>query len=237
MPSFRLAPVASMVALALLAACGGGSDTDTQPQVNYQPAALGDRWAYDDGGQTRVTGQTTAGGFSWTVLQDTSADGSVSSDWRLRRDGQGIYTQGADPALGDVVATTLKLPVVVGDRYATASYRIETSDYDSNGTNDAVDVVVETLVVGHQTVNTPAGTFANSLQLRQSLTGTVTYRPSGVRAPFFSGTIDVWLAPEIGTVKEESLFDEVIFGRTTTTRRVLTGYRVGSRSGGTLPGP
>jgi hypothetical protein len=237
MQTFRFTPVASMLAVALLAACGGGSDTGAEPQVDYLPASMGDRWAYDDGGQTRVTGQTTASGFSWTTLQDTSADGSLSASWRLRRDSQGVYTQGTEPALSDSVSTTLKLPVVAGDRYTSANYRYENNDYDNNGTNDTVDIAVETLVVGHQTVSTPAGTFTNSLQLRQSSTGRITYRPSGVQALYFTGTNDVWLAPDVGPVKEESFFNDVIYGRTTTTRRVLTSYRVGSRSGGTLPGP
>ena len=82
---------------------------------------------------------------------------------------------------------------------------------------------------------TPAGTFDDAAHIRVTYRFTVIYQPSGLREVYSTGTGDFWYAPGIGLVRFSSSF--TTRGVVETENRVLTGYRVGNRSGGTLPGP
>lgn len=234
----RLHAPAALALAALVAACGsgGGNEADTplaDDNTGYLPLGSGNRAVYDDGTESRVTGQRVVDGVRWWVLQDT--DSSGTTEFLARKDAQGYRTRFDNPQFGTLQYLALKLPVVVGDTYPLYSLRYTAFfDYDRNGTADDVEVSNETTVVGFETVTTPLGTFTGAVRLRATATSTVVYRPQGTRAPLSSGTSEVWLVEGIGDVKSVDT-DTPTGGTTTTTTRLLTGYQVGSRTGGTLP--
>ena len=226
---------AACTAAVLLAACGGGGDGGgTDDNSGYLPLATGNRWVYDDGSESRVTGQRDAGGQRWWVLQDTQ--NGLTDEALLRKDAQGIYSRFEDPQIGTLTYTLIKLPVAAGTSYPAASYRLTAFfDYDGNGTADDVDLASEATVVGIESVVTPAGTFGNALHMRLSGTSTVVYRPSGTRALLSTTVGDDWFADGIGPVKGTSSDTLAATGDVTTSSYALTGYQVGTRTGGTLP--
>lgn len=227
--------IAACVFTVLLAACGGGGDGDSaDDNTGYLPLANGNRWAFDDGTENRISGQRDADGQRWWVLQDVHA--GVTTEALVRKDAQGIYVRFGVPAVGTLQYPLVKLPVVTGAPFALYSIRLTGFfDYDGNGTADDVDVTAEGAAIGFETVTTPAGTFGNALRMRLNSTATIVYRPSGTTAPLSSGTEDTWYADGIGPVKSTSSETVASTGAVTTSSYLLSGYQVGTRTGGTLP--
>lgn len=231
------APAALALAV-LIAACGsgGGNEADTplaDDNTGYLPLGSGNRAVYDDGTETRVTGQRVVNGVRWWVLQDTDSGGTT--EFLARKDAQGYRTRFESPQVGTAEYLALKLPVVAGDAYPLYDIRYTAFfDYDRNGTADDVDLSTESTVVGFETVTTPLGTFTGAVRLRSTSTSTVIYRPQGTRAALSTSVSDVWLVEGIGNVKSVDS-DTPTGGATTTTTTLLTGYQVGTRTGGTLP--
>jgi hypothetical protein len=227
-------------AAALLAACGGGGGGDgggstPQPAVDYLPLAVGNRWVFDDGSGSRVTGQRTVDGASWWVSSDTAPGGAADGESLFTSDSQGVRVyQAADPPAPAVVTTLLRLPVTAGDRYPAYRQSYTAFDYDGNGTADTLEARADVEVIGTERVVTPAGTFDGAAHLRVTYLFTIVYRPSGNRDDYASGTADFWYAPGIGPAKLTSSI--TTRGVPQTANTLLAGYRVGSRTGGTLPG-
>jgi hypothetical protein len=229
---------AAAFALLLLSACGGGGgdsgDTGAADNTGYLPLATGNRWVFDDGTESRVTGQRDVAGQRWWVMQNIETGGTTEA--LVRKDAQGVYAPFESPQFGTLQYPLIKLPVVAGATYALYSYRLPGFfDYDGNGTADDVDVTAEGGPIGFETVTTPAGTFSNALRIRVSGTSTAVYRPSGATALLLSGTRDTWYADGIGPVKGSLVETLATTGAVTTTSYLLTGYQVGTRTGGTLP--
>lgn len=225
----RAALSAAATAL-LLAACGGdGGDSATSPS-EYYPLATGNRWVADDGSDETVTGQATVAGQRWWVVSGADGDGYLQSDSA----GVRFYTP-ADGNLPAFTSTLLRAPVVVGDRYNVSRVQGTTFDVDNNGVNDDFDVRLDAEVVGRETVSTPAGTFTEVLRVRVTTLGDYVLRPSGTRQTYATGSADYWYAPGVGPVKYAG--SSTVLGQVETFAAQLTGYRVGNRTGGTLPSP
>ncbi len=220
----------------LMAACGGGGGGDTSTAgPDYLPLATGNRWVADDGSGSQITGQRTVDGASWWVSSETAAGGAPDGEVLLASDSQGVrFHAPASAPLPAYTFTLLRLPVVVGDRYPGYRLNYTSADYDGNGTADDIDARSDMEVIGTERVVTPAGTFDNAVHLRMSIVFTIVYRPSGTREDYSTGTADYWYAPGVGPVKFQSSI--TTRGVTETASNVLTGYRVGTRTGGTLPG-
>lgn len=225
--------LAVWVTAALMAACTDDGDTSTAPS-EYYPLASGNRWVADDGTDSTVTGQITLDGRRWWVVGDTA--GGSANDAYLQSDSDGVrgYTP-ADGSLPAITSTLLRAPVVVGDRFN--AYRVQgaTFDVDNNGVNDDFDVRVDAEVIGRETVTTPAGTFTEVLRVRMVSLGEYVLRPSGTRQTYATGSTDYWYAPGVGPVKYSG--SSTFNGQLDTFSAQLTGYRVGNRTGGTLPSP
>lgn len=229
-------PFAALLLSALVAACGSGGDDATLADDNtgYYPLGNGNRWVYDNGDQSRVTGQREADGQRWWVVETVDSGGT--SEGLLRKDSQGVHARFQTPTFGTLSYTLIRLPVVVGATNRLYDYRLPAFfDYDRNGTADDVEVTTDTTVIGFENVSTPAGNFAGALRMRLTSTSTVVYRPQGTRAALSSGTSDVWLADGIGPVRTTDTDTDPVSGDVTTSTSALTGYQVGTRTGGTLP--
>lgn len=218
-----------------MAACGSGGGGETTTGPDYLPLATGNRWVADDGSGSQITGRRTVDGVSWWVSSETAAGGAPDGEALLMSDSQGVrfYSPAAAP-LPAYTLTQLRLPLVVGDRYPGYRLNYTSGDFDSNGTADDIDARTDMEVIGTERVVTPAGTFEDAAHVRMSIVFTIIYRPSGVREDYSTGTVDFWYAPGVGPVKFTS--SVTTRGVTETRSNVLTGYRVGTRTGGTLPG-
>jgi hypothetical protein len=234
-PNRRLGLAWDMV-LCLAACGGGGGDANPDAGPDYLPLATGNRWVSDDGSGSRITGQRTVDGTAWWVSSETAAGGTPDGETLLASDAQGarLYVP-ASPTLPAYTTTLLRRPVVAGDRYPAYRLNYAPGDVDGNGTTDTIEGVADMEVLGFERVVTPAGTFDGAAHLRVTYRFTVVYQPSGTREDYSTGTADFWYAPDIGPVRFSSSF--VTRGVAESENRVLTGYRVGNRSGGTLPGP
>ncbi len=219
-----------------MAACSGGSGGgDTHSTPDYLPLATGNRWVADDGSGSQITGQRTVDGSTWWVSSESAAGGVPDGEALVASDSQGVrvYSPASAP-LPAFTQTLIRLPLVVGDRYPGYRLNYTSADYDSNGTADDIDARADMEVIGTERVVTPAGTFDDAVHLRVTIVFTIVYKPSGVREDYSTGTAEYWYAPGVGPVKFQSSI--TTRGVTDTVTNVLTGYRVGTRTGGTLPG-
>lgn len=229
----RLVGAASLIVVLAVSGCGGG-DGDSAPATNYMPLATGNRWVADDGSETRITGQQSAGGQTWWVARDTDAGGANPSESLVQSDAQGVRMYSTDWPVAPFVSPLIRLPATVGDSYSGYNVSYTDADFDTNGTADLFEARAVFSVVGTgDQVITPAGTFTNTLHLRATFTYTIIYQPQGTREDYSTGTGDYWYAPDLGPVKFTSSI--TTRGVTETASTLLSGYKVGSRTGGTLP--
>lgn len=231
--TWRAGFAALAAASVLVAGCGDGGGGGEAARTNtYWPMETGNRWVTDDGGDSTVTGTSTQAGETWFVLRDAGL--SPPEDTYLQSDANGvrIYAAGSQ-FLPAYTYTLLKMPASTGDRHPAYRLTAPWSDVDQNGTADDIDYRGDAEVIGRETVTTPAGTFTDALHLRITYTGDYILRPSGTRQPFVSGTTDMWFAPGVGPVKMSDTSTQG--GQTDAYGSQLTGYRVGTRTGGTLP--
>lgn len=231
----RCAAVALLAFSAVVAGCGGdGGDGggETAATNTYWPMQVGNRWVQDDGSDGTIIGDTTVAGQKWFILRDSSSGSPEDSLFQSDSSGVRFYspTSTVFPAY---TSTLLRTPAAVGDRFEAQRLTAPFADVDGNGTVDDIDFRTEAQVIGFDTVTTPAGTFTEALHVRFTITGEYVFRPSGTRQTYSTGAADYWYAPGVGPVR---------FSGTTTTNgetesfsSQLTGYRVGTRTGGTLP--
>lgn len=213
----------------LLSACGGdGGGTDDE---GYLPLATGNRWVFDDGEDTTVGAQRSVGGQAWWVVADTF---DPANETLLRSDAQGVIVRSDAAITGFSEYRLIKSPAVSGERFVDGTFHYTSLDYDRNGTADDIEITLAGSTVGTEAVNSPAGAFADALHTRFTITSTITYRPSGERAPLASSTLDTWYARGVGPVKS-SWSDTDPTGAVTSGTSLLTGYRAGGRTDGTLP--
>lgn len=198
--------------LAVLAACGGGGgsgaeggDTPTPAAVDYFPLAVGNRWVYQgSGGEASidVRGTRTVDGRNVFVVR--YLDSSATEDL-VEKTGAGVFyvaTPGAS-ALDNMLAGVpmLRLPPVAGQTEVPVDRDLpDTGDLDGDGVADRISVRVVTTTVGFETVGTPAGSFADSLHVRTTVTQTIALSRDGRRV-VSTITSDDWYAPGVGPVR------------------------------------
>lgn len=240
----RAAALWALGAVLALSACGGGGagggdepPPPTAAEITGDFFAMheGDRWIYDwnDAAEVsvRVTGRRSVQGADGWVVQARDSAGI---------DGESVYTVSAsrvqqipvsltDPVLQAVGAIdVMRFPLHAGDRFVQIDKTVDAGiDVDGDNRTDPVAVLSEVLVVGVETVDTPAGRFEGALHQRTVMT--LTARPSGgSAAEAVQVTVDDWYAAGLGPVRSEL--------RTRVGERVvdtfihrLKAYRVGDR--------
>lgn len=220
----------------LHAACGSGGDGADPPaaaDAAYLPLADGNRWVYTDGSSLQVSRAIATNATAPWVLVDTTTAGSTGQ--YAQSDAAGVRFSappGGTAGYPGYTQTVLRTPVVAGDRYPSLRLVWAVNDADLNGTLDDVESRIDAEVVAFATVDTPAGRFTDAVHLRFAKTLEVVYQPSGRRELRTSGTVDEWYVPGIGLVKQTTV--ETTAQGVDTRDRQLTGYRVGTRTGGVL---
>jgi hypothetical protein len=232
MRASRRALLAGGAAL-LLAACGGSGDDGSPPDSggSYLPLGDGNRWLYSDGSQVQLA-RASGGGAPAPWIWIETVGGAPFGQY-VQSDADGVRFSSAGGAnFPAYTQTVLRAPVTTGDRYPSLRVVFSFADMDHDGTLDDTETIADAEVVGFETVVTPAGRFDGAVHVRFSKRIDLVFQPAGRRVTAQTGTLDEWYAPGVGRVKSVETITSS--NSTDTTRRELTGYRVGSRTGGVL---
>ncbi len=134
-------------------------------------------------------------------------------------------------------ASMLTGPLRIGHREVLTQGPVAVAqDFDGDGVPDTASLrrEFELLDVGEQT--TPAGTFTACVLRATTTTYTVFFSGGGPLATQISRSSD-WIAPGVGTVTSAGTTQDTRAGTAPIERSfsyTLTGYRVGSLSGGVV---
>jgi hypothetical protein len=228
-----------LLAVGLLAACGGGGSTgDNSPPIiasaadNYFPLTADARWVvYTDEAPVpnvvSVAGPRSTGGGTGIVLQTIDGAGNPVSDTVYVSMASGVRRFAGSGA--DLIERAfdgielLRLPARAGEQVVQIDgIQPAGADLDGDGRADSLAVRSEWLAVARESVTTPAGAFADCLHTRRSAHVIVNYS-SGVAPVSLTWTIDTWFAPHVGPVKMVTAYDGP--GVHTTSTEQVGAYR------------
>ena len=210
------------VLIALLAGCGGGGGGGSAPPAgptgiseSYYPVSIGARWAYE------VTTSEAASFIDEMVITGTRLISDVSA-WVFSEsnpEGDGFATENyytkdarAFTYLGDTSSSSWLNTLVSSfdlmrfDGTFSASPLLSRTDVDmgldldGDGINERVDVQVNGVVEGYETLVSNLGSFSNTARLRYDITGTV--RASSGVSVSFAETLQEWRAPAVGSLRQ-----------------------------------
>lgn len=213
-----LRATARSAALALattLVACGGGGSNDT-PIVydNHLPLQVGDRRVY------RERGSDLSGSLGTTMSISTeTVTGTLQVDGTLYHL---VRSSGGRPSFGSLYAASasgiqkrsifdtwqsmdaVRFPTQEGASFVQdrASY----VDLDLDGVPDPYSARVTTLIVGVETLSTPAGEFSGALHVREHTVSRIQMSRAGTDNTM-TGHRDTWYVPGVGAVRWESRDD------------------------------
>lgn len=209
----------------LLAGCGGGGGGGStapgqgNPPValtlssDIQPLASGDRrtWRTVSGPSTgaitheRVGEAVAALGGAYRVLSGGNHPNDAITEEYMLRSAAGISSVPAadsdalSRAAGPV--EVLRFGIAQGQS-AVLFDRTLSVDVDGDGRVDAVDLRIETLFVGLESVTTELATYAGASHVRT--TAQTTIRVTGAQARTVRVVLDEWYAAGIGAVRQSS---------------------------------
>ncbi len=201
-------------------AAGAGEADAPGDVVNYFPLAVGNSWSYlaTPGGaftvKEEVTGRKTVNGVEAFVISTTDPRTFTSSppEEYLAKSSAGVVFHGDNDAqnltLNQQTAPYLlfKLPAKTGETVTTLDKsQVELGqDLDGDGVGERFSSVkVTQTALGYETVTVPAGTF-KCVKLRQDARLTLVGSASKVTVDS-DAAFTVWLAPNIGPVKQHQL--------------------------------
>lgn len=241
-----------VTAVALLAAgCGGGGggaggagsgeEVFSADGIHF-PFDAGDRWLYGppSGGSLvlqKSGGTRSVPGATARAMQSVNlADGSRSTSY-YSADGSGVREHLPDAV--DPVSRALdglyvvRWPANAGDSFVLLDRTVDIGeDYDGDGRSELVALRMDLQVIGRESVDTPAGRFADAA--RQRLTLRQTLLPTGGSAPIAIVAVnESWFAPGIGLVRNSVSVRGA--GLDEDVSSVLSGYRVGTRTTDSTP--
>ncbi|MFY4730764.1 hypothetical protein [Nitrospira sp. BLG_2] len=219
---------------------------------NYFPFAQGSVWNFrgthaETGQPTinfqdvhKITGTKPIGSVTATVFSRSNPDGSgTPKDAYLTKETTGITFRGnndpRDPITPQVIPyQDVRFPLHVGASFhpITKSGLDFGQDLDGDGTNETANLTSQVTVIEFETVDVPAGTFPNSVQIQLQLTFTVSLSKSGSAAAARQ-TQTMWLAPGIGVIKRHSVTQFPGFAQTNSEE--LVSYLVNGQQAGSVP--
>jgi len=224
----------------LTAAAEAGQTTLGPGDVgNYFPFAQGNVWTVQgtrtETGQPTIsfqnvhtiTGTKLIGPITATVFSESNNAGSgTPEDEYLTKETTGIIFRGNnDPT--DTISPQftpyqeVQFPLQVGASFhpVTKSGFDIGQDLDGDGKNETANLTSQVTVIGFETVVVPAGSFANTVQIKIQLTTTVFPSKNGPPVTA-TETITLWHAPGVGTVKRRSVTQVQGFTATETEELV-----------------
>ncbi len=241
---------------ALLASCGGGNG-ETQPQSlniqesqRYFPFNDGNLWVTKETVSTngtvtenhtwftRSAGTKLVGNVIASVMSETDVTVGTVSESYVLNDATGITDYGNNSPTDTLTAAAnpypnrmVNFPIQVGASFKQFDKTGLDSghDLDGDGKNELLDITLNVVVQGFESVTTAAGAFQNCLRIDTNIIETVTLSTNGTKV-VVTGVESDWYAQDIGPVKQT--FVMTGNGRSTQTSEELTGYIVGGRSNG-----
>ena len=248
-----------LVLLGLVWACGGGGgggdsagngtgQVPVQPvqDLNYFPMQAGDRWVYGPRADLRstvvhVVGPDSAKGPGGMRLRRVNYDETrpLGQSESILLTSAGTVTEFGADAIPDPISAALggvplfRAGLGIGDTFVTVEKTLDNVvDVDRDGKLDRLHFHSEVTVIGIQNVSVPAGSFVGCLHLRNTLTLTVTLSSDGrqLRAVTVN---DVWRAPGIGVVREDT--STTGDGLESPSTALLLDYGVGGRRSESVP--
>jgi len=206
-------PAATVTGNGLAPATGPG---DT---ASYFPSSTGDQWSfnYTTNDTTAlspyaivgvaVNGTKIVQGVSATVFTRTDPTvASGGSDQYFYVNAGGVTLLGNNDATDSITPlivpyVELLFPVQVGSVSSLSGTNLAFGK-DKSGNSITLNLTQTIANVAIESVDVPAGTFANAMHQTTKVAGTAF--DSAQSTPAISGTDDIWLVPGIGQVKEQT---------------------------------
>jgi hypothetical protein len=200
---------------------GNGLAPSTGPgdTASYFPSTTGDQWSfnYTTSDTTAlspfaivgvaVNGTKTVQGVNATIFTRTDPTvASGGSDQYFYVNGGGVTLLGKNDATDSITPliapyVELLFPVQIGSVSSLSATNLPFGK-DQNGNPITLNLTQSITNVAIESLDVPAGTFANAMHQTTNVAGTALDR--GQSTPAVSGTDDTWLVPGIGQVKEQT---------------------------------
>ncbi|HJV84615.1 MAG TPA: hypothetical protein VJ698_04005 [Noviherbaspirillum sp.] len=239
----------------LLAGCGGGGgggSTPVPPEATgipetYYPVTVGARWAYDvtssDAAasfidEVAITGVTHVADVIAWIFRDSNPGGDgIPVESYYAKDAR-AFTYLGDNSSANWIASVIKpMELMRFDGSFSASPLLNRSDIDigvdldGDRVNDRLDVKVNGVVEGVETLSTRLGSFSSTARLRYDITGSVKLSHGGT-VPV-AQTLHEWRAPDVGTLRQSI---QTTIGTTSTSETLdVRGMLVNNIGAGILP--
>lgn len=211
------------VLIALLAGCGGGGGGGSAPppaestgiSESYYPVGIGARWAYEVTASPAdsfidemvITGTRLISGVSAWVFSESNPEGDgIAVENYYTKDARAFTYLGDSYTSSWLNSIVSSFDLMRFDGTFSASPLLNRTnvdmgeDLDGDGINERVDVQVNGVVEGYETLVSNLGSFSNTARLRYDITGTV--RASTGPTATFAETLHEWRAPAVGSLRQ-----------------------------------
>ncbi|MHB8483542.1 MAG: FG-GAP repeat domain-containing protein [Nitrospiria bacterium] len=223
---------------------------------NYFPVKRGSAWKYNNSNTnngavqpaflstTSVTGTKMVNGASTFVFLDANYDNTNKTrETYYTKSGKEVTEFGNNDSQDTITSQITPLLIISFPLQTNSTYgQINRTgldygkDLDGDGVNEKFDVVVQTSVLGFETLSLPAGTFPNSVRIETNTTLTITLSKTGTKYTS-KGTSTNWAAPDVGQIKNTTSVTIDYLGQTTSQiyTMELAGAFVDGKTEGTIP--
>lgn len=218
-----LAVSAALFAVSAIATAPLAAEESVQiaQSSDYFPDQIGTRWQYR--GQisegtlqtidnkffanvSEVKGTKKLNGTTVTIFHDSNPGNHGESDSFYRRDAVGIVYYGSDPGTPlekqIVPYQIVRFPMTIPSSFQQFNRKDLDfgSDMDRDGTDEKVDVVGSTSLVGRETITVPAGTYPDAVKVEARMTMTI-HLSGGGKPARGTDVMTAWFARGVGLVK------------------------------------
>jgi len=237
-----------LILLTTLTACGDGSSTATktlsmQESQSYFPLNDGNLWTshetYSVNGTVTTSfdrvsqraGTKLIGGLYASVISEHEIPTNFIYESYLVKDSSGITIYGNNKISFPSTSTyspynLISFPIQIGvSIHQLDKKEIDYGfDFDTDGINEKVDITIDVVASGFETISTPAGVFQNCLRVDTTEMETLTLSSTGSKISAVSKET-TWYARNIGQVKQ--ITNTFGNGFANQITEEITGYMVG----------